>query len=1299
MTPNKPNDKTFDELIEVLRKHYSPKPNIIVCRFRFNTSVRNKGESVASYVARLQQLSEHCTFGTELNDMLRDRLVCGINHVPIQKRLFAESNLTFKKAFEIAQAMESVEKNAEDLQREGACAAASQGLASSKPGQSNYMSNPKAVHKKSKQQTYTQKGGTNSNTSSSKKSCYRCLGDHNPNDCKFKTVTCHKCKKYGHIAVACKSGGDSKGSHNKRKYNRAHHMSFHQGEEEQLGSNDNEYDYLFSVHSLNKPMEPPVWTEIKIDDKSLKFEIDTGSPVTLISEDCLKNHYSNLDKTPVIEEAKDHLLTYTSERIQVKGRINVKVSTASQTRNLSLVVVPGSGPSLLGRDWLKTLLGPEWKEKLLLDWQAIHKVTAIDLSQIMDKYDHLFNKDLGTFVGVQARIHVPDGTKPCFYKARPVPYAIREKVDHELTRLESLGIIEKIQFSNWATPIVPVIKPDGSIRICGDYRVTVNKSASVDKYPIPRIEDLQTKLSGGLRYTKLDMSNAYLQMTLEESSREYTTINTHRGLFRYCRLPFGVSSAPSIWQRAMDSLFQDMSNVAVYLDDIVITGSSDEEHLQTLETVFERLSKAGLRLKKEKCSFFEPEVIYLGHRINAKGLHPTKQKIQAIYDAPPPKNVTELKAYLGLVNYYGKYIGNVSTLLAPLYKLLQKGQKWIWEKEQRDSFRKSKTLLTSDTTLAHFDPEKEIILSCDASPYGVGAVISHLDEDDGSLRPIAFASRTLNAAEKNYSQLDKEGLAITFGVKRFHQFLYGRMFTIESDHKPLIHIFSDNKCIPQMASARLQRWALLLSAYQYKIKYKPGLELANADGLSRLPSPESPNCVPVPGSVLFVQNQLSKTIVKVQDIKQATSKDPIMSKVLEFVKYGFPNEPLDGEFKVFFNRKEELSVEDGCILWGNRVVVPPIHQKAVLLELHQGHPGITRMKALARCYVWWPGIDTDLESVVRQCSNCQQIRKSPPDTILHPWEWPGEAWSRIHIDYAGPIKNQMLLIIVDAYTKWIDVHITNSTSTQVTVEKLRKSFADHGLPQTVVSDNGSCFTSEEFRTFIQENGLKHILVSPYRPASNGLAERAVQTVKEGIRKIKDGSLENIISRFLFSYRVTPQSTTGIAPCELMCKHKFKTRLDSLKPNLRGKVIEKQESQKCYHDSRSKPRHFYVGDNVYTKNFSNYGDYWLEGVIVKVCGPVSYMVELKDGRIIRRHLDHLRGKGHEENTHGNQADLQVSQKPKLNLDTYTPGIIPVGPEDKSSTNQENISDENMDKSKSQSVNGDKPVVQKDVSRSV
>ena len=273
---------------------------------------------------------------------------------------------------------------------------------------------------------------------------------------------------------------------------------------------------------------------------------------------------------------------------------------------LSLVVVQGKGPNLIGRDWLRILLGVDWQDKLLCDWQAIHKVRnsdESDVNSLLKKYEHLFAADLGYLKGVKAKIYVPSDAKPRFHKARPVPYALRDKVDQELSRLENQGIIEKVQFSNWAAPIVPVVKGDGSVRICGDYKVTINQVAELDKYPLPRIEDLQTKLAGGLKYTKLDMSNAYLQMTLEESSREYLTINTHKGLYRYCRLPFGVSSAPSIWQRAMDSLLQDVPGVAIYLDDIVITGKSEEEHFATLETVLKKLSDAGLRLKREKCCF------------------------------------------------------------------------------------------------------------------------------------------------------------------------------------------------------------------------------------------------------------------------------------------------------------------------------------------------------------------------------------------------------------------------------------------------------------------------------------------------------------------------------------------------------------------------------------------------------------------------------------------------------------------------------------------------------------------------
>ena len=636
------------------------------------------------------------------------------------------------------------------------------------------------------------------------------------------------------------------------------------------------------------------------------------------------------------------------------------------------------------------------------------------------------------------------------------------------------------------------------------------------------------------------------------------------------------------------------------------------------------MSDAGLRLKREKCCFMKAEVIYLGHKIDAEGLHPTDQKISDIINAPEPRNVSELKAYLGMINYYSKYIGNISTKLAPLYLLLRKSSAWSWGKEQQQAFANSKTLLTSETVLAHFDPDREIILACDASPYGVGAVISHVNQD-GSEQPIAFASRTLSPAEKNYSQLDKEGLAIIFGVKRFHQYLYGRLFTIESDHKPLLNIFGEHQSVPRMASARLQRWALTLSGYCYQIKYKAGSTLSNADGLSRLPAGLPPEVIPVPGSVLMVMEHFTKTVVNLKDIKRLTARDTTMSKVLEFVKNGWPNNKLSKEqFRAYYNRREELSIEDGCILWGTRVVIPPSVRRYVLDELHEAHPGISRIKALSRCYVWWPGIDADLESIVQQCPSCQQIRKAPPQAPLHPWEWPNEPWDRIHVDYAGPFESKMFLIIVDAHSKWIDVHITTSSTSRITIEKMRKSFADHGIPRTVVT----CFSSDEFSDFMKSNGIKHIFVSPYRPASNGLAERAVQTVKEGLRKIKHGTLETRLSKFLLAYRITPQSTTGQSPSELIHRKKMRSRLDLLKPNIGARVMDRQSCQKYYHttnvknDQKARPRQFVIGDTVLVKNFSAHGEKWLPGRIIEERGPVSFTVELSDGRVVRRHVDHI-----------------------------------------------------------------------------
>ena len=390
------------------------------------------------------------------------------------------------------------------------------------------------------------------------------------------------------------------------------------------------------------------------------------------------------------------------------------------------------------------------------------------------------------------------------------------------------------------------------------------------------------------------MSQAYQQILLEEESKKYTTINTHKGLFQYNRLPYGVSSSPEIFQHTMENLLQGIPLVVVRVDDILVSGSNDEEHLANLEEVLKRLSKHGLRLKQKKCAFMVNEVGYLGQKINSQGIQPIQEKIRAIADAPSPKNVSEVRSYLGMINYYQKYLPNLSTILAPLHSLLEKGKPWRWNKEHQGSFNKSKELLKSSQLLVHYDPEKELILACDASPCGLGAVLSHRMEDN-SEKPIAFASRSLSTAEKNYSQLDKKALAIVFGVKKFHQYVYGRQFVIQTDHKPLERVFHPDKMTPPMAAARIQRWALILSAYDYAIQYREGNLNANADALSRLPLPETPSLTPVPGETILLKELLETTPITVEQVKNWTQRSPILARVLKFIKQGWPSKCSEAE--------------------------------------------------------------------------------------------------------------------------------------------------------------------------------------------------------------------------------------------------------------------------------------------------------------------------------------------------------------------------------------------------------------------
>ena len=796
------------------------------------------------------------------------------------------------------------------------------------------------------------------------------------------------------------------------------------------------------------------------------MEVDTGAAASIINETTFHQLWADAAARPSLKKTNMRLRTYTGEMLVIKGSISVSVCCRSVRALLDLLVVAGTGPSLMGRNWL---------HKLKPALSVFHIRPDNDVQELLGRHEDLFKDELGLLKGCAVTIRVKASAKPSFYKPRTVPFALRGRVEQELDRLERMGVIEAVTFSEWAAPIVPIVKQDGSIRICGDYKLTVNRVADLESYPLPRIDDLLASLGKGQLFSKLDLANAYLQLALDEDSKKFVSISTQKGLYRYNRLPFGVASALAIFQRTMEGLLGDIPNVHVYLDDILVSGSTRREHLLTLEKVLSRLEQAGMRLKESKCRFMLPSVEYLGHHISADGIRPTEEKRRAIVNAPSPQDTTQLKSFLGLVTYYGKFLPHLADVLAPLYKLLSKHHPWHWGLEQEAAFNKAKSLLTSEILLVHYDPDKKLALSCDASPYGLGVVLSHLMED-GSERPVAYASRSLAPAEKKYFQIEKEGLAIVFGVKNFHQYLLGRRFIVFSDHKPLQYLFSEDRPIPPMASARIQRWALTLSAYCYKMVFRPGKNQANADGLSRLPLDEAPECIPLPGDTVLMMEALSDTEspVTTTAIRLWTDRDPDLSKVRHMVLHGWPAGTGVKEWQPYKQRQLELSVHGGCVLWGSRVVIPICGRQAVIRMLHEGHPGICRMKSLARSIVWWPGVDADLEAKVSTCEACQANRKSPPKAPLHPWEWPSKPWSRLHVDFAGPFQGKTLFVLVDAHSKWLEASAVASTSSEQAIKALRRVFATHGLPEVLVSDNGTAFTSTEFQTFVKRNGFRHV---------------------------------------------------------------------------------------------------------------------------------------------------------------------------------------------------------------------------------
>ncbi|XP_065081597.1 uncharacterized protein K02A2.6-like [Ochlerotatus camptorhynchus] len=516
-------------------------------------------------------------------------------------------------------------------------------------------------------------------------------------------------------------------------------------------------------------------------------------------------------------------------------------------------------------------------------------------------------------------VYTNEGQTPVFRPKRPVAYAMYDTVNQELDRLEQANIITPVEYSEWAAPIVVVRKASGTIRICGDYSTGLNDALQPHQYPLPLPQDIFAKLANCKIFSQIDLSGAYLQVEVDEASRDLLTVNTHRGLYRYYRLPPGVKASPGAFQQLVDTMLIGLKQTSGYIDDVIAGGVDEVDNQLNLQAVLQRVQEYGFTIKMEKCSFGQPQIKYLGHLIDGRGLRPDPAKIQAIRELPAPTAVSGFRSNLGAISYY----------------------------------------------------ELPIIVSADASSVGVGATLSH-KMPDASVKVVQHASRALTPTEQGPCNR-----------------VCGYQVPRDVVRSQLSYSNGSRSSSPHLWVNRLQRWALQLLLYDFKIEYVSIEKFGNADVLSRLIAHHArPDEDLVVASVILEEDlrSVAPNSISFRTVQQATQTDLVLGKVYRFGQQGWPKSRsaiADLELQKYYDRQDS-SVVQGCVMFAERLAIPAQFRDHCLHQLHRGHPGVQRRKAIARSYVYWPSIDADIAAFVKTCCQCASVAKSPPKAPSKP---------------------------------------------------------------------------------------------------------------------------------------------------------------------------------------------------------------------------------------------------------------------------------------------------------------------------
>lgn len=813
---------------------------------------------------------------------------------------------------------------------------------------------------------------------------------------------------------------------------------------------------------------------------------------------------------------------------------------------------------------------------------------------------------------------------PTVQACRRVPLALLPKVKEKLTAMERNGIITKRdEPTAWVNSMLIVEKKDGSIRLCLDPR-ELNKAIMREHYTVPTFDDVLPQLSGKSIFSIIDMKDGFWHVELDDESSRLVTFNTPFGRYSFTRLPFGISSAPEVFQKRAQQTFGDIEGVAVIFDDIIIAASSVEEHDMIFRKLLERAREYNVRFNRSKLQLMVDSVVYMGHVVSSSGISPDPSKVRAIIDFTPPSSREDLMRFNGMATYVSRYIPKFADLTFPYRQLLKKDAPWSWAEPQQEAFNTIKKLIAQAPVLGYYDQSKPLVIQTDASSKGLGSCLLQ----DG--HPVSFASRALTDCETRYAQIEKELLAIVFACEKFNNYAYGRDVLVQSDHKPLEAIFSKPL---SSTTPRLQRMLIRLGRYRLHIKYTPGKEMHIADALSRAylqdtTSPEEKELAEdLDVMVHAVLCHMPDNDTKLDEIRKSTAADPVLSQIMRFSTEGLPTiwKSLPVELRNYRQILPELYTLDGIVLKDRRMVIPALLRTDYIKRLHSGHMGIEKTKKLARQYYYWPGMDYDIEVWIRRCSTCNANKRKQTKQPLMQHPVPDYPWQKVGCDIFTS-RGQDYLLTVDYFSKFAEVSRLKRKTANAVIVKLKTIFSRFGVPETLMADNVP-FASMEFRKFAKCWNFHLVTSSPNYPQSNGQAERAIQTIKRLMLKAHQSGED--VEKALLHLRATQVSGTSVSPAELLFNRPIRTDLPAMsfhkKPTnswqLKQELIHKQETEKRYADRGSRSlQSLNPGETVRIQ----LGSQLVPGrVLQEIQGaPRTYRVATSDGLELRRNRLHL-----------------------------------------------------------------------------